>query len=64
MTLKDFIETYYRDREENLHKQKLSYENEKVMLDAFLEHISRSGGKVPSGISVKRIFAGIISIDA
>ena len=44
MTLKDLIETYYRDREENLHKQKLSYENEKVMLDAFLEQ-SRSGGK-------------------
>jgi integrase len=44
MTLKDLIETYYRDREENFHKQKLTYENEKVMLGAFLDQ-SRLGGK-------------------
>jgi site-specific recombinase XerD len=36
MTLKELIESYYRDREEHLHKRKLSYENEKVALDAML----------------------------
>lgn len=45
MTLKDLIEAYYRDREEHLHKQKRSYENEKVMLDALLGHELKLGDK-------------------
>jgi len=45
MTPKKLIEDYYSDREEHIHKQKQTYENEKVVLDAMVARVPRLGAK-------------------